>query len=150
MSALDQDIAILGAVRPLSLLEREALRLLAFAADRRHLRTGEILFRQDDPSTGAAVVLEGLIALKAGEDEEKTAERGALIGELALLIPTTHPAQATARRPSQLMMITRALFKRVLAEFPDSAVAIHRAYAGELRGLIAGADQVRRQLDALG
>lgn len=152
MSILDQDIALIGAVRPFTLVDREALRLVAFAADRRRLKAGEILFRRGDPSNGAAIVSRGAILIETGEGGEPAfvAERGVLIGEMALLVPTRHPAQATASEASEALLISRPLFKRVLEEFPGDAAAIHEAYARDLRALAAQTAQVRRRLDAIG
>ena len=51
--ALDDDIALLARQPLLSLMERDALRLLAFAAESRILRAGDVLFRAGEPSDGA-------------------------------------------------------------------------------------------------
>lgn len=150
---LDQDIAILAQTPPLSLLDREALRLIAFSSDKRRLRAGDLLFRKGGASYGAAIVLSGSIAIDPPEDEStplRVVGRGALIGELALLIATDHPAQSIAREESEVLIISRQLFKRVLDEFPDHAVAIHGHYAEQLRDIAAQAQRVGRKLDAMG
>lgn len=151
--SLDQDMAILGGTPPLSLLDREALRLIAFSSDKRRVRGGELLFRKGGASYGAAIVLSGAIALDPPDDGSEPARivgRGALIGELALLIATDHPAQSVAHEDSEVLIISRQLFKRVLDEFPDHAVAIHGHYAEQLRALAAQATRVQRKLDAMG
>ena len=153
MSALDRDIALLGSVRPFNLLEREAVRLVAFAADKLRLREGDTLFRKDDATNGAALITHGVIALDPEDgvmSGRRMVGRGALIGELALLIPTKHPAQAIARETAEALLVSRPLFKRVLDEFPESAVVIHQAYAKELQSLAAQTARVGRMLDAIG
>ncbi len=148
--SLETDIAVLGQVRPLSLLDRDALRLIAFSGDRRRLRAGDILFKKGDSTFGAAVVMTGQISLDGDEGDAHVVGPGALIGEMALLTPTQHAAQATARTDCEALVVSRHLFKRVLEEFPQSAVAIHQAYASELRTLSAQTARVQRRLDAIG
>ena len=63
--ALDEDMALLARQPLLSLMERDALRLLAFAAESRILRAGDVLFRAGEPSDGAVLVVSGAIALTA-------------------------------------------------------------------------------------
>ena len=47
--ALDDDMTLLARQPLLSLMERDALRLLAFAAESRILRAGDVLFRAGEP-----------------------------------------------------------------------------------------------------
>jgi CRP-like cAMP-binding protein len=150
--SLDTDIAILGQARPLSLLERDALRLLAFSGDRRRLRPGDVLFRKGETSFGGAVVMSGEIGLDEDQQGEprQIARAGALIGEVALLVATQHPAQAVARADSEAIVISRHLFKRVLEEFPQNASAIHQAYAADLRRLSGQTALIRQKIDQIG
>lgn len=151
MSLID-DIAIASQAPPLRLLDREALRLLTFSSDRRRLRAGELLFRKGSSSYGAALVLSGSIALDPPEDGSAgghVVRRGALIGEMALLAPTDHAAQSVAAEASEALIISRELFRRVLTEFPDQAVAIHAYYAARLSELSSEAMSVKRKLDAI-
>ena len=57
--ALDEDMALLARQPLLSLMDRDALRLLAFAAESRILRAGDVLFRAGEPSDGAVLVVSG-------------------------------------------------------------------------------------------
>ena len=99
--ALDDDIAILARAPLFSLMDREALRLIAFAAEHRLLRAGDVLFRRGDKSDGGFVVTKGSLAV-AGKDDDAPfiAEPGALVGQTALFLRGTRPATATAREPS--------------------------------------------------
>jgi CRP-like cAMP-binding protein len=150
--SLETDISLLARVRPLSLLDRDALRLLAFSGDKRRLRSGDVLFRKGESSYGGAVVMSGEFALDEDENgvPRRVARAGALIGEVALLVATQHAADAVARADSEALMITRHLFKRVLEEFPQNAAAIHHAYASDLRNLSSQTARVRQKLDQIG
>lgn len=60
---LDDDIAILAAAPLFGFLDRDALRLLTFAAERRDLADGDLLFSRGDPADGGFVVMAGTIRL---------------------------------------------------------------------------------------
>lgn len=148
--SLDDTVDLLARVPPMHRLERDALRLIAFSADHRRLRAGDVLFRKGEPSHGAALVLSGSIALDTADDGSPAAlivAPGTLIGELALVTKTEHPAQAVARENSEVLVISRLLFRRVLTEYPHSAVVIHKDFADRLAALSAGLAHVSTRLD---
>jgi CRP-like cAMP-binding protein len=150
--ALNDDIEVLGQAPLFHLLDRDALRLLAFAADHRSLRAGDVLFRKGDRSDGGYVVARGAVALDAAEDGSSPAfiaGPGALIGQTALFARLARPATATAREPSAVLRITPSLMRRVLEEFPSAAAAIEQALADDLAQLTDGLDRVRDLLLAI-
>jgi CRP-like cAMP-binding protein len=150
--ALEDDIAILVRAPLFELLDRDALRLVAFAAENRVLRAGDVLFRRGDRSDGGYVVSRGAIALDARDDGAPAAfiaGAGALIGQAALFARIARPATATAREPSTVIRISPSLMRRVLEEFPHAAVAMRDAMATELERLAEGLEGVRRRLLAI-
>lgn len=150
--ALDDDIAVLSRQPLLGLMERDALRLLAFAAETRNLRAGDILFRAGDVGDGALLVLSGAVALTASEDGQPAKEiagPGALIGELALFTGLRRPVTAIVREPTQVMKLSRAVMRRVLAEFPASAEQLAQAVAGRLRAFADELTSVQAALEAI-
>jgi len=150
--ALDDDIATLSHAPLFCLLERDALRLVAFASENRMLREGDVLFRKGDRSDGGYVVSRGAIALDAADDGSPAAfiaEPGALIGQAALFARIERHATATAREPSTVIRVSPSLMRRVLQEFPDAAAAMQDAMAEELTRLTQGLEGVRQQLIAI-
>jgi CRP-like cAMP-binding protein len=150
--ALEDDIAILVQAPLFELLDRDALRLVAFAAENRVLRAGDVLFRRGDRSDGGYVVSRGAIALDARDDGSPAAfvaGSSALIGQAALFARIARPATATAREPSTVIRISPSLMRRVLEEFPHAAVAMRDAMATELERLAEGLEGVRRRLLAI-
>jgi CRP-like cAMP-binding protein len=128
-------------------IEPEALRLLAFSAETRILRAGDVLFRRDEISNDGFVVLVGSIAMDASGDGAVTARivrPPALIGDLALLTQTRRPATAIAREPSTVLRISRLLFRRVLHEFPDSAERLRQSVGTRLLQFTGELASVRR------
>ncbi|MBF9198225.1 cyclic nucleotide-binding domain-containing protein [Microvirga terrestris] len=150
--ALEDDIAILSQAPLFNLLEKDALRLVAFASETRSYREGDVLFKKGDRSDGGYVVTRGAIALDAAEDGSPAAfvaGPGALVGQAALFARIERRATATAQEPSAIIRVTPSLMRRVLEEFPDAAAAIHDAMAEELTRLTEGLERVRQQLLAI-
>ena len=133
--ALANDIRILANLPVFRELEPEALRLVAFSAETRILRTGEVLYRRGDRSDGGLLVLSGTIDLETLPGRTVTIKPPTLLGESALLTQTIRSATATVREPSSVLKIPRALYRKVLTEYPKSAVGIHRLVAARLAAL---------------
>ncbi|MCJ2027798.1 cyclic nucleotide-binding domain-containing protein [Methylobacterium sp. J-067] len=140
---LDDDIAILAAAPVFGFLDRDALRLLSFAAERRELRAGDRLFGRGEPADGGFVVMSGTIRLEPKGSEPVRASRSALIGHLALFVRGERPCDAVAEGPCELVRITPTLMRRVLEEFPSAAQAIHDAMALDLVTFTDDLDRVR-------
>ncbi|HEX2555473.1 MAG TPA: Crp/Fnr family transcriptional regulator [Microvirga sp.] len=149
--ALEHDIAVLSRAPLFHLLDRDALRLVAFAAEGRSLRAGDVLFRRGDASDGGYVVGAGAIVLDAedGATDPFVAGPGALIGQAALFADVDRPATAVAQEPSAVMRISPNVMRRVLEEFPTAAAAMEDVLAGELAELTEGLERVRRTLAAI-
>lgn len=150
--SLENDIEVLSAQPLLGLLPREALRLVAFAAETRFLRAGDILFRKGEPAEGAYLVTTGMIALDARDDGSPAIEVvgvGALLGETALFAGISRPATAIARETTTVMGLSRKVMIRVLDEFPDAAIALHNAVSLRVRGMASDLETVRNRLAAI-
>jgi CRP-like cAMP-binding protein len=133
--SLDDDIRNLGRIPFFSELEVEAQRLIAFAAEMKILRAGDVLFRRGEKSDCGFIVQSGSIALDGsdnGSPAKQIVAANGLIGEIALLTETERPATAVAREPTTVLRVPRALFHRVLREFPVSAQRLRRSLAGRL------------------
>ena len=129
---IEDDIAFLERVPALSILGREALRIIAIGSESRYVHEGNALFGEGDDADGAYVVQEGsfeLVSRKNGRIAPMIAGRGALIGELALLTETRRPVSAVAREPSSVVRIPRQLFLKTLDGYPDAAVRMRDALA---------------------
>src|SRR5665213_2455963 len=119
--SLGDDIRNLSRIPLFGELEPEALRLIAFAAETRILRAGHVLFHRGEESDCGYIVLTGSIALDVAGDGTPAGQivgPHTLIGEIALISPTERPVTAIAREPSTVLKVSRALFHRMLKEFP--------------------------------
>lgn len=147
--ALDRDIALLAQVPILASFPPDALRLLAFSAESRILRTGDVLFRAGEPSDGGYLVVTGSVGLDSRDDGapiEHVAGPGTLIGETAMFAETTRPATAIARETSSVLLLRARAMRRLLEESPELALQVHRVLAERLRGFTGELGSVRRSL----
>jgi CRP-like cAMP-binding protein len=128
--ALERDLQAMQEVALLAALQPEALRLLAFAAETKMYRAGDILFQGSRPPGGGQFLTRGSLACFSNADQigapERIVHAPALIGEMALLCETDVPGSIVAREPSSALFMSRALFQRVLREYPDSARRIEQ------------------------
>lgn len=143
--ALEDDIALLSRVPLFAALGAEPVRLLAFSAETRALRAGDVLFREGNAADSGYVVVDGALVLAGtGGLGEHRAGPGALVGEIALIVETLRPATATAAEPTSVLRIPRALFRRVLTEFPEAAVRVHDDFRDKMRRTTSDLLRVQR------
>jgi CRP-like cAMP-binding protein len=140
--SLESDVRRLSGTRPFNMLPREALQLLAFSCERRQLKAGQTMFAAGEPADGAYFLLQGEIVLSADGEERRVAP-GALIGETALIVDVIRGAGARASADSTLLRISRDTFRRVLGEFPASAVKVHASVSVRMRRFLDQLEAVR-------
>jgi len=148
-AVLNDEIALLAALPFFHDFERDALRLIAFAADTRIVRAGDVLFRKGDLADAAFLMLSGSVVLDEADDgspSDAIFGRGALLGQTALVAETRRSATAVMREPGAVLKITRTLMRRVLDTYPDRAQALQRRLAAELADTLAGVEKVVRRI----
>ena len=148
---IEDDIAFFQRVPTLSMLERDALRILAIGAESRYVHSGEILFKAGDDADSGYVVQEGTLALSSqgpDRDHPVAVGPGALIGELALVTETKRPVTATALEPSTVLRIPRGLFLKMLDGFPRAARQLRDILAARTDQYSRDIHSIRSVLDA--
>jgi CRP-like cAMP-binding protein len=146
--AIDDDITFLERVPTLSLLGRQALRILAIGAETRYIHSGEVLFKRGEEADGAFVIQEGRFKLSSNDGDELTVGPCTLLGEVALFSETRRPATARALEPSTVLRIPRFLFVRMLDSFPEAARKLREILAARLDQATREISNVRAVLDA--
>ncbi|MEN3601093.1 cyclic nucleotide-binding domain-containing protein [Brucella abortus] len=148
--ALDDDIRILGTVGLFESFTPEQLRLLAFGAERLVLRAGRELFREGQSADCAYIIVTGTITLFHECDEGRVTIRpvgpGAILGEMALIAQTTRLTGAVADVETEVIRISRSIFRRILEEYPEVAAALHAHISRNLVELIGQIEQVAPRL----
>jgi CRP-like cAMP-binding protein len=134
--SLNEEVELLRNIPLFAKLETSKLKLLAFASERMIFPAGQELFHQGDPGDFAYVVLKGeadvIIATPAGEITVARLGKNDIIGEIAILCDV--PRTATLRAVGELttLAISKDLFFRMVAEFPQMAIEIMRELAQRL------------------
>ncbi|UGV24431.1 cyclic nucleotide-binding domain-containing protein [Rhodopseudomonas boonkerdii] len=146
--SIDDDVSLLERVPTLRLLGRDALRVIAIGSEQQEFARGSFLFREDEPADCGYVVQSGAfrISVDDGSGHEVVAGRGALIGELSLLISMPRRSTAVATEYSSVIRITRSLFQRVLDSDPDAALRLRNDMAARVNELTSDFVQVRAKL----
>jgi CRP-like cAMP-binding protein len=149
--ALDEHIRILSGVRLFESFTDEQLRLLAFGAEAVRLPTGRKLYREDDAADCAYVVMRGEIGLFRDHDGQYvrigTAGPGAVLGELALIADTTRLTSAAAETSSEVLRISKTMFRRVLEEYPDTAESLRAQIIDDLQALVSQIEKIGERLE---
>jgi CRP-like cAMP-binding protein len=146
---IEDDIGFLERVPTLRLLGRGALRILAIGAESRYVQSGTILFTAGEAADGGYVVQQGSFSLSSSKDRngDSVAGPGTLLGEAALIAETKRPATATAREPSTVIRIPRALFLKMLEGFPDAALRLRDLVASRTDQWTREIQNIRESLD---
>ncbi|HEU4985443.1 MAG TPA: cyclic nucleotide-binding domain-containing protein, partial [Rhizobiaceae bacterium] len=110
------------------------------------LRKGRTLYWEGGNADCAFVVASGSIALYHEADGERQVldimEAGSILGEFALIAEGKRLTSAAAETDSQLLRLNRTMFRRILEEYPETAVALHRRIAANLQAMIARIERV--------
>ncbi|MBD8877469.1 cyclic nucleotide-binding domain-containing protein [Roseibium polysiphoniae] len=135
--SLVQDIAILQKIPMLSDFADDQLRLLAFSAESLDYPNGMMLFDEGERADGGLVIAEGDVSLQKrglnGFEEVDLAQTGTLLGETAMLVDATRPCRAVAIGHVRVIRIRRALFKRMIQEYPELARRLFEAHAARYK-----------------
>ena len=149
--SIEDDIAFLARVPTLSLLGREALRILAIGAESRYVHDGDVLFREGELADAGYVVQEGSFTLASERTQGATPVTvgpGAMLEELALLTETVRAMTATATEPSAVVRIPRKLFLKMLEGYPEAARRLRELIASRTGAAIRDIAGVRAVFDS--
>ena len=134
--SLNEEVELLRNIPLFAKLEPSKLKLLAFTSERITYEADQVLFNQGDVGDAAYIIVEGaasvLVETPDGPLEVARLGRNDFVGEIAILcdVPRTATVKATARTVT--LRITKDLFFRLVAEFPEMSVEIMRELAARL------------------
>ncbi len=149
--SLARDIELLRKVALLSDFPEDQLRLLAFSAENVSYRDGQVLFAEGERADCGYVIADGKVLMERGDPAEQIGEfgPGTLIGETALLIETRRPARAVAVGATEAIRIRRALFKRMLEEFPEIAGRMFEGHAARFQATAHALARIGNRLEQI-
>lgn len=126
---MERNEAALGGAPLLARLRNTDLQALGALGKHRKYRSGEIIFRQDDPGDSMHMVMDGSVrvtVLTPGGEEATVAllGPGEVLGELALLDGRPRSATATASGAAATFVVSREDFLKWLSQRPKAALAL--------------------------
>ncbi len=69
-----------------------------------------------------------------------------MLGEMALIAQTTRLTGAMAEEETEVIRISRAIFRRILEEYPEAAASLHAHISQNLLQLISDIEKVGPRL----
>jgi CRP/FNR family transcriptional regulator, cyclic AMP receptor protein len=123
-------------------LDGEELAQMEQAADARHLRRGDVVFREGDVPHDLFVVVDGRIAIsnKSSDGRESMValmERGDLFGEMPLFDGRNRSAEARALEPSDVLAIPYEPVRKLYEDRPALLWGVVNLLASRLRTMDA-------------
>lgn len=147
--ALNDDIAVLARVALFAKMGEEQLRLIAFGAEPVQLPQGNMLCRAGEMADGGFVLVAGKLARLIGstQDIDRTfTEAGTLIGELSLLTRCAWQSTIAAETSCRLLRLPRPLFRRILEEYPQTALELERTLTADLSTKVRAMETAAKKL----
>ena len=134
--SLNEEVELLRNIPLFAKLEPSKLKLLAFTSERITYEPDQVLFNQGDVGDAAYIIVDGaakvLIDTPDGELEVAALGRNDFVGEIAILCDVPRTATVRASTKTVTLRITKDLFFRLVAEFPEMSVEIMRELASRL------------------
>lgn len=112
-----------------------------FEGRRLSFADGGVVFIKGDPGEHAYVVATGRVEIRESGRVLEVMETGELFGEMALIDSEPRSASAVAVERTELVIIDRQVFDRLLREEQDFAVSVMRLMSRRLRAAMAAARQ---------
>ena len=133
---LNEEVELLKGVPIFSKIEPAKLKLLAFTSERLNFAGGQEVCHQGDLGDAMYVILGGtadvLIDTPGGQIAVAEMKKNSFFGEIAILCDVPRTATIKARESLATLKISKDLFYRLVAEFPQMAVEIMRELAHRL------------------
>ncbi len=132
--SVKSDVELMRQIPLFADVDPSHLQVLLFSSARRSIGTGERLMDMGERGDCAYLVLGGT-AQAFGEDRDHPValiERGAFLGELAMVARLEYPFTVIAASEMSVREIGHDVFVRLCREFPESAQRILESVAGKL------------------
>ncbi len=134
--SLNEEVELLRNIPLFAKLEPSRLKLLAFTSERITYEADQVLFNQGDVGDAAYIIVDGaasvLVDTPDGPLQVASLGRNDFVGEIAILCDVPRTATVKATSKTVTLRITKDLFFRLVAEFPEMSVEIMRELAARL------------------
>lgn len=136
--AINDDIVLLKKFDFFSKMTTEQLQLLVFGAEQQSFAAGDVIFKEGDLAECAYVILSGTVNLYRQNNSIQpvnTINSCALLDELALITEINRHFTAIVQSDCRLLQISRAVFLRLINEFPEITQYIYDYVSKRIREL---------------
>ena len=97
------------------------------------LAAAETLFRAGEPGDAMYVLLEGSLDVMVGDQVVEHSQRGAILGEMALVDNSPRGATVVATAPSKLAKVDQRRFQRLIQINPYFATHVMKELVSRVR-----------------
>ncbi len=143
----------------LSSLSRAEFQMLAARTVRKHLKSGELLFSEDEPCHGLHIIARGKVrifktSVNGREQVLAMNHAGESVAELPVFDGGRYPASAMAVEDTEIAFISRQDFRAFCMEHPEVALKMLAVVGSRLRRLVGIIEElsfstIRQRLIAL-
>ena len=100
-----------------------------------NLAAGETLFHAGDAADSMFILLEGSLRILVGDKLVENSERGAIVGEMALVDNSARGATVVATAPSKLAKVDQHRFQRLIQQNPFFATHVMKVLVDRIRSM---------------
>jgi CRP-like cAMP-binding protein len=148
--SLDSDIDVLRHIPFFAGFSSEHLRLIAFSAESRSLPEKLLLYDEGQLLHSAYVVVSGAMRGerkgKGGTVVKREIGPGVILGERALVLDTRASEAVRVESRARVLQIRKAMFRRLLQEYPEIALALRARIARSVMQASAELGEMARKL----
>jgi CRP-like cAMP-binding protein len=152
--SLDSDIDVLRRIPFFDGFSSEHLRLIAFSAESRSLPEKLLLYDEGQLLHSAYVVVSGSMRGerkgKGGAAAKREIGPGVILGERALVLDTRASEAVRVESRARVLQIRKAMFRRLLQEYPEIALALRARLARNVMQVSAELNEMARKLATIG
>lgn len=149
--SLNEEVELLRNIPLFAALQPAKLKLLAFTSQRLTFAAGHSVFHQGEVGDSAYIIVTGeanvIIETPSGPFKVATLGKNDFVGEIAILCNVPRTATITAASELTTLRISKDLFVKLLAEFPEMAVEMLRVLAQRLERTTADLLEIRAKLE---
>ncbi len=99
------------------------------------LAAGETLFHAGAAADAMFILLEGSLQILVGDKVVENSERGAIVGEMALVDNSARGATVVASVPSKLAKVDQRRFQRLIQQNPFFATHVMKVLVDRIRSM---------------
>ena len=110
---------------------------VAAASDERHVDAGATIIEEGAVEDHLFVVVDGRVRVHRGGTTLVELGPGAIVGELAVLVPEPRSATVTALEPTHLLTVRKPVLDELLLDWPELANGVIASLVAKLRAAAA-------------